>query len=282
MSIQQCKFPQQTLDKVMNYWDQRPCNIRHSSKSVGTSEYFDEVEARKYYVEPHIPQFAEFPRWQGKRVLEIGCGIGTDTVNFARHGAHVTAVDLSETSLEIARRRAEVYHLQNRIQYFQGNAEELSQTIPIEPYDLIYSFGVIHHTPNPARVIEQMRLYSYPGNTIKMMVYHRHSWKVFWVLLTYSRGQLWRLTDLVAQYSEAQTGCPVTYTYTRREIRDLLIHYKYHITDMQVDHIFPYRIADYIQYHYVKTWYWDLLPKPLFRLVERLFGWHLCVTATAL
>src|SRR6266849_8998431 len=106
-------FEKVPIEQVQNYWDRRPCNIRHSTKPPGTREYFDEVEARNYFVEPHIPVFAEFPRWQGKRVLEIGCGIGTDTMNFARAGAEVTAVDLSEKSIEIARQRASVYGLFN-------------------------------------------------------------------------------------------------------------------------------------------------------------------------
>ena len=96
-------FEQVEITRVQEYWNARPCNIRHSTKVVGSKEYFDEVEARKYMVEPHIPAFAEFERWRGKRVLEIGCGLGTDTMNFARHGARVTAVDLSEKSLELAR-----------------------------------------------------------------------------------------------------------------------------------------------------------------------------------
>jgi 2-polyprenyl-3-methyl-5-hydroxy-6-metoxy-1,4-benzoquinol methylase len=129
------------IEKVKEFWDRRPCNIRHSPKPVGTREYFDEVEARKYFVEPHIPRLAEFPRWKGKKVLEIGCGIGTDTINFARHGAWVTAVELSERSLEIARKRAEVYGLSDRIRFYLGDAEELSRFVPVEPYDLIYSFG---------------------------------------------------------------------------------------------------------------------------------------------
>src|SRR6201987_815639 len=94
-----------SIADVRKYWDDRPCNIRHSPKPVGSREYFDEVEARKYMVEPHIPGFAEFEKWRGKKVLEIGCGIGTDTLNFARHGARVTSVDLSEKSLELARQR---------------------------------------------------------------------------------------------------------------------------------------------------------------------------------
>ena len=76
-------FPETPIAAVREYWNSRPCNIRHSTKPVGTREYFDEVEARKYMVESHIPEFADFERWKGKKVLEIGCGIGTDTINFA-------------------------------------------------------------------------------------------------------------------------------------------------------------------------------------------------------
>src|SRR5271167_1012128 len=104
-------FEQTPIEAVQDYWNRRPCNIRHSPRPVGSREYFDDVEERKYFVEPHIPAFADFGRWKGRRVLEIGCGIGTDTINFARAGAHVTAVDLSETSIEVARQRAEVFGL---------------------------------------------------------------------------------------------------------------------------------------------------------------------------
>src|SRR5467141_4430923 len=172
-------FSQITVDQVRRYWDQRPCNIRHSPKPVGTRQYFDEVERRKYIVEPHIPRFAEFPRWRDKRVLEIGCGIGTDTMNFARNAASVTAVDLSEKSLEMARKRAEVYGLADRIRFYHGSAEQMEQGVPPQTFDLIYSFGVIHHTPHPERVLEQLGSYSRPGTTVKFMVYNRHSGKVF-------------------------------------------------------------------------------------------------------
>lgn len=270
-------FEQTPVQHVQNYWNSRPCNIRHSTKPVGSREYFDEVEARKHFVEPHIPGFAEFDRWNGKKVLEIGSGIGTAMINFARSGAQVTAVDLSDKSLELAKQRAQVYGLEDQISFYQANAEELSQSVPVDTYDLVYSFGVIHHTPHPEKVIEQIRHYVKPGSTVKIMVYYRYSWKVLWILMTYGKGQFWRLNELVATYSEAQEGCPVTYIYSKPEAKALLSGFE--IVDMQVDHIFPYYIPDYKQYKYTKEWYFRWMPQPLFRWLEQHFGWHLCITA---
>jgi len=266
------------IERVREFWNQRPCNFRHSPLPVGTREYFDEVEARKYFVEPHIPPFADFPRWTNQKVLEIGCGIGTDTINFARQGAQVTAVDLSEKSLEIAQRRVEVYGLQDRVRFFQGNAEELESFLPVEQYDLVYSFGVIHHTPKPERALAQLRKYVHRDSVLKLMVYHRYAWKVLWILLAFGKGRFWQLSDLVARYSEAQMGSPVTYIYTPREARQLLMQQGFLVTEVAIDHIFPYRIPDYAQYRYTKEWYFRLLPASLFKMLERHFGWHLCIT----
>jgi 2-polyprenyl-3-methyl-5-hydroxy-6-metoxy-1,4-benzoquinol methylase len=274
-------FEQVSVQQVKDYWDRRPCNLQHSPKAVGTKEYFDEVEARKYFVESHIPRFAQFERYRNKKVLEIGCGIGTDTINFARHGARVTAIDLSEKSLALARQRARIYGLEDRICFHLGSAEELMAIVPIEPYDLIYSFGVIHHTPHPEQVLQQIRHYSRKGTTIKIMVYHRRSWKLFWVLMTYGKGRFWNVAELIARHSEAQTGCPITYTYTPPEARDLLERHGFRLCELWVDHIFPYRIPAYTRYHYVRVWYFRHLPQPFFHWLERHWGWHLCITAEA-
>jgi 2-polyprenyl-3-methyl-5-hydroxy-6-metoxy-1,4-benzoquinol methylase len=270
-------FCTRTIDDVRRYWDARPCNIRHSPKQVGTREYFDEVEARKYFVEPHIPAFAEFERWKGKKVLEIGCGIGTDTMRFARAGACVTAVDLSEESLAVARKRAAVFDLEDRVTFYRTDAERLSEVVPIEAYDLVYSFGVVHHTPHPQHVIREIRKYMGPESVLKMMVYHRWSYKVLWILLRYGRGAFWKLDELIARHSEAQTGCPVTYTYSRRTVRDLLQGLV--VQTAKVAHIFPYSIPEYKRYEYRKAWPFRWMPEALFHGLEQRWGWHLCVTA---
>ncbi len=272
-------FEKIEIEKVKGYWDSRPCNIRHSLQPIGTKEYFDEVEARKYFVESHIPYFAEFESWESKKVLEIGCGIGTAAIGFARHGALVSAVDLSKNSLTLAKQRAEIYGLSDRIQFYQANAEDLTNVVPIEAYDLVYSFGVIHHTPNPSKVLEQIRSYVKVGSKVKIMVYYRYSWKVFWILLTQGEGRFWRLSELVAENSEAQTGCPITYIYSRNEICKLLESHGFHATDIWVDHIFPYSIPEYVNYEYVREWYFRWMPPSLFHWLESQIGWHLCVTA---
>ena len=272
-------FGDTPLSAVQKYWNDRPCNIRHSRQEVGTREYFNEVEHRKYMVEPHIPGFAEFERWRGKRVLEIGCGIGTDTMNFARHGAKVTAVDLSDKSLELARQRARIFGLEDRIQFIQADAEHLSERVPAEPYDLIYSFGVIHHTPHPERVMAQLLRFTKPDTTVKIMVYYRWSWKVLWILARYGKGAFWNIDRLVADNSEAQTGCPVTYIYSRTQGSQLLAQGGFRVVKSEVDHVFPYRIPDYVQYRYVRVWYFRWMPRFLFRALEKAAGWHLCMTA---
>ena len=89
-----------SIKDVQSFWDSRPCNIRHSDKELGTAEYFLEVSKKKYFVEPHILQFADFPQWKDKHVLEVGCGIGTAAQSFAENGAHYTGIDLSPESVK--------------------------------------------------------------------------------------------------------------------------------------------------------------------------------------
>lgn len=252
------------IQTVQSYWNARPCNIRHSTQPIGTKEYFDEVEKRKYFVEPHIPGFAQFERWNGKKVLEVGCGMGTDTINFARAGALVTAVDLSDESLKLARKRAKVLGLEDRIVFHQANAEELASHVPVAVYDLVYSFGVIHHTPNPSNALAQIKRYMDSSSELKLMLYAKHSWKNIMIEAGYDQP-------------EAQSGCPVAFTYTADEIRNLLDGYE--ILEIRQDHIFPFVIEKYIKYEYEIVPWFSSMPKEMFSALEKSLGWHMLITA---
>lgn len=267
----------ETIERVKNYWDSRPCNLKHSNKEIGTKEYFEDITIKKYFVEYHIPGFAQFwtDKWKGKKVLEIGCGLGTDTISFALAGASVTTVDLSEKSIELAKKRAELFGVSDKIVFYQGNAEELDKIVPIEKYDLVYSFGVIHHSPNPEKIIQCVKKYMYCNSEFRLMVYNKLSWKVLWIILLYGKGAFWKAKELIAKYSEAQTGCPVTYTYTKKTVKELLKDFK--IEQISIEHIFPYKIKDYIKHKYNMVWYFRWIPQEWFMRLEKILGWHLCI-----
>jgi len=251
-----------TIDDVKKYWDDRPCNIRHSSKEIGTIEYFDEVEIKRYTAEPHIPAFADFPRWKGKKVLEIGCGLGTEAINFAKHGADYTGTDLSIESLNLAQNRFKVYNQKGR--FFQGNAENLSSFVNVEKYDLIYSFGVIHHSPKPNLIIDQIYKYMDDSTILKIMLYAKNSWKNYMI-------------DAELDQPEAQYGCPIANTYTEGEVSDLL--HGLEIISIEQNHIFPYQIEPYKQGQFIKEPWFESMPDQMFNTLKKKLGWHLLITS---
>jgi hypothetical protein len=179
--------------------------------------------------------------------------------------------------LALAKKRADVYGLTDRITFYHADVEKLSDYVPIKTYDLIYSFGVIHHTPHPGSAIKQIKKYMDKNTLLKIMVYNRMSLKALMILLTYGKGRFWDFDKYIADHSEAQTGCPVTYSYTKNSIKKLLKGFR--IIDSYYEHIFPYSIAEYKKWEYKKVWYFRFMPNSIFHGLEKLFGWHLCVTA---
>jgi SAM-dependent methyltransferase len=251
-----------TIKDVKDFWNNRPCNIKHSQKELGTKEYFDEVAKKKFTVEPHILTFSSFPSWQGKKVLEIGCGLGTVAINFAAFGADYTGVELSEESLKLAKQRFDVYDQTGT--FFSGNAEELSSFVPEEKYDLIYSFGVIHHSPHPEKIISEIKKYMHKDSILKIMLYAKDSWKNYMI-------------ESGLDQPEAQYGCPIANTYTKDEVVELLDGYE--VISIDQDHIFPYQIEPYKRGEYVKQPWFAEMPPEMFKTLEKNMGWHLLITA---
>lgn len=255
------------IDAIAEYWDRRPCNIRHSRQPLGSREYFDEVEQRKYRVEPHIPDFAEFARWRGKRVLEIGCGIGTDAVNFARANADYVGLELSRESLAIARKRFEVFGLEGRL--LQGNAENLEEALgDSPPFDLIYSFGVLHHTPDPGRALNGARKFLAPDGELRIMLYAEPSWKS-------------ALIKAGLQQPEAQNGCPIAEMFTQEKVDILLESSGWKPVHISRAHIFPYRVPEYVEMQYVAEDWFAAMPQEVFEALEKELGWHWLIRAVS-
>lgn len=252
-----------SIEVVKDYWDSRPCNIRHSTLEIGTKEYFDEVEQRKYFVEPHIPGFANFSQWKNRTVLEIGCGIGTDAINFARAGANYTGIDLSENSIKICRDRFKVFNLLGEV--FQTDFENLPPNLTEKKFNLVYSFGVIHHSPNPRLIIENVRKVISDSGEFRFMVYAKNSWKS--IMIQHGLDQ-----------PEAQYGCPIAFSFDENDVLGLLKD-QFEIISISKDHIFPYQVEKYKQYKYEKEDWFKNMPSMMFNALEKSLGWHLLVTA---
>jgi 2-polyprenyl-3-methyl-5-hydroxy-6-metoxy-1,4-benzoquinol methylase len=159
-----------TIDKVQSYWSGQPCGADQSAER-DRQRYFAEIERRRYAAESHILEEEGFDRFRDKKVLEIGCGLGTDGVRFARNGADYTGINVDSGSAELARERFALEGLRGTI--LQMNAEYM--TFADGLFDHVYSFGVIHHSPNTQAIIREMYRVLRPGGTITVMVYNRSS-----------------------------------------------------------------------------------------------------------
>lgn len=248
------------FDKVYQYWNDRPCNIKHSNKTIGTKEYFSEVTTRKYFVESHIHEFANFKKWNGKLVLEVGCGIGTAAQTFVENGAIYTGIDISDYSIELSKKRFNLFNLNGN--FIVHNIEHL---LPENQFDLIYSFGVLHHTYDIKKAIKNIYDLLKESGEFKLMLYAKNSYK-------YSQ-----IISNLDQF-EAQSGVPIANVYTNDEVYELLSDFKN--INIKQTHLFPYKIEEYKKYNYVIDEVYNKLSSEEFKKMEETLGWHLCITCT--
>lgn len=209
-----------TLDEaVRQYWERRPCGT--SPAIVGaalplTREWFERIEEHRYRVEPFIHAVAQFSRHQGKRVLEIGVGTGTDFLQWARAGARCCGVDITEAAVRITQARLYCYGFSAPL--VRADAQALP--FPDGTFDVVYSWGVLHHAPNPRRAIEEVRRVLKPGGLFIGMLYGRRSAAAvkLWIRHALLQRRPWRsLTDVIWHHMES-IG---TKAYTVPELRTL-------------------------------------------------------------
>ena len=165
----------ETKNLVQRFWNSHPCGGKFSTQVIGSREFFNEIESHRYRTERHIPGLAAFNCWAGRDVLEVGCGLGTDAVQFARNGARYTGVDLTLRSIELTSLRFRQEKLDGR--FLNADAENLP--FPHASFDLVYSHGVLHHTPNTERAVQEVHRVLKPGGQAVIMLYHRRSYNYY-------------------------------------------------------------------------------------------------------
>ena len=205
--------------EVREFWNQLSCDTQVASSPKFSREYFEEIEAFRYLDQPFIHAFAQFPRYRDKRVLEVGFGAGTDFIQWLRSGARASGIDLTNEALENLTRRIEAYQLPAPEQIMVADAEQLP--FPSDSFDLGYSFGVLHHSPNTETAVSEIVRVVRPGGQIKIMLYNRRSICAFnhWVKFALLRGKPWKTLRWVLWHHFESVG---TKGYTRRELRRLL------------------------------------------------------------
>lgn len=161
-----------TVEVVRGFWNDSPCQAG-LSQSENRRSYFEEISEKRYGGrEWHVPIVGDFGSFRGKEVLEVGCGIATDGLEFARAGAIYTGIDLTPHSIELAKERFRVFRIPGRFEV--ANAEE-KLPFPDCSFDHVYSFGVIHHSPAPAKIVREIQRVLRRGGTFTVMLYNKSS-----------------------------------------------------------------------------------------------------------
>jgi ubiquinone/menaquinone biosynthesis C-methylase UbiE len=265
---------QEEKQRARDQWSRDPCGAEYGKNlEFGSREFFDSVERQRYQdYAPWMPRAMGFDQFAGKRLLEVGCGMGTDLLQFARGGAICTGVDLTPRSIEISRRHFEVYGLPGNFLLTDG--ERLP--FPDESFDVVYSNGVLHHTPDTAGAVREVHRVLKPGGIAKVMLYYRHSLNYWGEMILHRgllRGELLRgrspedIMSRWVEYSE-QDGRPLVKVYSRTEARKLFQDFK--SVDFEIDQMTR------AEFHGLSS----LLPDQLFQFLRKHFGWNLIITAT--
>lgn len=210
--------PEQLKNSVKNYWNATPCGTEFIPVKKFSPAYFEAIEDFRYTIEPEIFAFAQFTRFSGKKVLEVGVGAGTDFLQWVRAGAECHGVDLTEQAIEHVQHRLDLAGLQ-ATEIRVGDAEALPHTD--NSFDLVYSWGVIHHSPNTKKCFEELIRVAKPGGRIKVMIYNRSSLFAFYQYLQHAllRGKPFRSVKKVLYHYQESPG---TKAYTFREVKKML------------------------------------------------------------
>ncbi len=241
--------------EVREFWNRNVNQFNQLRREdVGSREFYDAAEALRYQYHYHLqPLFdkiaASYP--EGK-LLEVGCSMGNDTIQFARRGMKVSAIDLTPAAIDLIRLRFKLYGEQGDFRV--ADAENLP--FDRDTFDVVYSFGVLHHTPDTAGAIEEIRRVLRPGGTAHIMLYNKRSLNCL----------AHKLTGIPFDGSR-KDPCPVEKSYLPSSARRFFANY----TDTRLS----------VDYLYGTGWGLlnRIIPTALHRGLGKVIGWHLMIEA---
>jgi ubiquinone/menaquinone biosynthesis C-methylase UbiE len=212
--------------QIRKFWQSSPCDSWFTTEPQGTPAFYRSLDEHRYRVHPRLPEAVGFEKTNGLRVLEIGCGCGSEAERFARAGAHYTAVDLTNAAVNLTQKRFQLAGLAGC--FVQGDAENLP--FADDSFDMVYSHGVLHHTPDTPRTIREVYRVLAPGGRAIIMLYYRHSFNY--------QINLRMVRRLRAHLLRSQLGFHVARKIGHEEMEELqrhaaLIRQDPHALDMQ-------------------------------------------------
>jgi ubiquinone/menaquinone biosynthesis C-methylase UbiE len=218
LNATQTKPDEALKGEVRDFWNKESCGTATTTASKFSKKYFEDIENFRYYDQPYTHAFAQFTRYHDKKVVEVGFGAGIDFIQWLRAGARVTGIDLTPEAFENARNCIEHYNLPKPEEMKVSDAENLP--LPDDTFDLAYSFGVLHHTPDTVKAIGEVVRVVKPGGEIKIMIYNRSSiyaWN-YWVKYALLKGKPWKSVAWALWNYMESVG---TKAYTKPEIAEI-------------------------------------------------------------
>lgn len=221
-------------EEVRDYWNQESCGTFAATSEKFSKEYYNEIEAYRYRVEPEILSFAKFYESKGKKVLEVGVGAGTDFSQWCKNGAFANGIDLTQEGIT---------HVQTRLNLFNLSCDSLrvgdAENIPFESdsFDIVYSWGVIHHSPNTEKAFSELVRVCKPGGAIRFMVYHLDSINTwyFWLKHSLLKGRWNKDRQWALWHFMESSG---TKAYSHRSMKEMVE--KYAIKNLVIESPFTY------------------------------------------
>jgi ubiquinone/menaquinone biosynthesis C-methylase UbiE len=167
------------LEAIRQYWDKHIHDLEIAKHPVGSREFFAELRDYRFDKLRYLPHVVDFTAYRGKHLLEMGCGVGIDLVEFARQGSLVTGVDLSERAIDLAKKNFVFAEVHGDLRVMNGEELEFKDN----SFDVVYAHGVLQYTANARHMVEEIHRVLKPGGEAILMIYNKNSWLNFLSLL---------------------------------------------------------------------------------------------------